>query len=659
MEETVTAAMGGVHPLYAVMAFACAVVVLLLIHRTQIDKQYEDRKLQYPLFIWLFLFCFQDGIWGLFAAHIINSRTGLFITSTIFHLFSALTTLFWVIYILSILKEQVRHHMFIKAVTGIVVAIQIGMLIINLINRYMFYINPSGEYTTTPYRKILFYLQFAIYIVIGVASFWILIRLKNDAEKKKDLSIVASINAAPLFFGFFQMLYPDAPANSMGFSIACVIIYTFISAEAQREVIQLRTQEKYKGIIEEKNEELIMQQESLQDALAMAEAANTAKTSFLFNMSHDIRTPMNAIIGYTDRAIRHKEDEIILEDSLIKIKSASDFLLSIINDVLDMARIESGKIKIEENVVSVRKINQSLTQMVNVNALAKGITVHSVSEGVTDEYIWTDKNHVNQIMSNILSNAIKYTPEGGEIWHIVKQIPCRNKGYGRYQTIIRDTGIGMSKEFQKKIFDEFEREKNSTVSGIQGTGLGMSIVKSLIDLMGGEIQIQSELGKGTTITVELEHKIASRREEKQAISQTDGNEEIEGKPLLGIKVLLVEDNEMNREIAADILTESGVTVDTADDGDVAVEKVRNSQPGQYDIILMDIQMPTMDGYEAARRIRKLDNEQLASIPIIAMTANAFEEDKNNALAAGMDGHLAKPIDISTLIRTVASYIKKK
>lgn len=683
----------GVHPLYSVMAAVCAIAVIIVLIRTSKDKNSEKTASHVVLYRWVVYFCLQDALWGIFAAHIITSDALLFATSALFHLSSAVMTIVWVYYLISTIK-QVRYERLMKGLDWFLVAVQIILLLANFFRNFMFYIDDEGFYASTGYRYIIFYLQFIVYIAIGIVSISAvfvkkqerkkLLNLTTDdamgepvpkertvgvkfmenpaqrvaeqqSEEEYSLLAVFFINLAPLVAGIFQMLYPDAPANSIGFSIGCIIVYTYIAAANEKKIAKLNAEKAYRKIIEMQNLSLREKEASLVKALQEAELANKAKSTFLFNMSHDIRTPMNAIIGYTEMALRHRSEEKTMLDSLRKIKSSSDFLLSIINDILDMARIEAGKISIEEKVVRITDINESLTQMVKINASAKDIKVNSDCEALVDTYVWADQNHINQVISNLLSNAIKYTNKGGEIWHIVRQIPCSRDGYGCFQTIIRDNGIGMSEEFVKKIFEQFEREKTSTVSGIQGTGLGMSIVKTLVDMMHGDIVIESEPGKGTRVTVTFEHKIATEEEVAEFYTPTASKDGIiSDNELEGIKVLLVEDNEMNREIALDILTESGIQVDTAEDGDIAYQKVLNSKPGQYDLILMDVQMPRLNGYEATRLIRKIENDDIAGIPIVAMTANAFEEDKQNALDAGMNGHLSKPIEVHKLITLLKS-----
>ena len=386
------------------------------------------------------------------------------------------------------------------------------------------------------------------------------------------------------------------------------------------------------------------------------EAASIAKSSFLFNMSHDIRTPMNAILGYSDRLLKHIDDMDLVKSSAEKIKSSGEYLLSLINNVLDMAKIESDKVTLDEEIYDIREKAKILCDVFEVSMKNKNLTFNVDFSDIKNTVVWYDSLKLKQIMLNLLSNAVKYTPNGGTIIHTMRQIPCDKEGYGRYEIKVTDNGIGMSEEFVKHIFEQFARSDDSITKETQGTGLGMSIVGKLVDIMGGTITIDSELNKGTDITVTLDLKIASDKEIERL---RKGNESsISSDKLEGLKILLVEDNEMNREIAIDILEDEGCIVkDTAENGVNAIGKVKESKPGDYDLILMDVQMPVMDGYEAARRIRALDNKELANIPIIAMTANAFEEDRKDALAAGMNDHVTKPVDVKKLKEAIARFSK--
>ena len=569
-------------------------------------------------------------------------------------------------------------------------------------------------------------------------------------------------------------------------ALVCYILIVSVLQMLRRRSVQEMEQQKkeqekkYQTQLEEQNRKLEI-------ALQHEGAANRAKREFLFNMSHDIRTPMNAIIGFTSLAATHIDNREQVLDYLKKISTSSQHLLSLINDVLDMSRIESGKVKIEEKAVHLPDLVHDVRSIIQPNVAAKRLSLFIDTMDIEDEDIITDPLRLNQILLNILSNAIKFTPTGGMISIRIAQKNGAPKGCVCYEFRIKDNGIGMSEEFQKHIFEEFSREESSTVSGIQGTGLGMSITKNIVDLMGGTIALTSEPGKGTEFIVtlcftrsgqkaepkqlpQLEglralvadddtntclnvstmlSKIGMRPEwtisgkeavirTKYAVEQGDefsvyiidwlipdmngieivrqirkviGNRcpiiiltaydwaDIEDearaagvtafceKPLFlselrrvlaepfraepasepaqptaadlkGKKLLLVEDNELNREIALEILKEAGFVVDTAEDGAVAVQKIKQAAPGQYDLILMDIQMPNLDGYEATRQIRALPDAEKASIPIFAMTANAFEEDRQNALAAGMNGHIAKPLDVPHLLRVLADALKK-
>ena len=569
-------------------------------------------------------------------------------------------------------------------------------------------------------------------------------------------------------------------------ALVCYILIVSVLQMLRRRSVQEMEQQKkeqekkYQTQLEEQNRKLEI-------ALQHEGAANRAKREFLFNMSHDIRTPMNAIIGFTSLAATHIDNREQVLDYLKKISTSSQHLLSLINDVLDMSRIESGKVKIEEKAVHLPDLVHDVRSIIQPNVAAKRLSLFIDTMDIEDEDIITDPLRLNQILRNILSNAIKFTPTGGMISIRIAQKNGAPKGCVCYEFRIKDNGIGMSEEFQKHIFEEFSREESSTVSGIQGTGLGMSITKNIVDLMGGTIALTSEPGKGTEFIVTLCFTRSGQKAEpkqlpqleglralvadddtntclnvstmlskigmwpewtisgkeavirtKYAVEQGDefsvyiidwlipdmngieivrqirkviGNRcpiiiltaydwaDIEDearaagvtafceKPLFlselrrvlaepfraepasepaqptaadlkGKKLLLVEDNELNREIALEILKEAGFVVDTAEDGAVAVQKIKQAAPGQYDLILMDIQMPNLDGYEATRQIRALPDAEKASIPIFAMTANAFEEDRQNALEAGMNGHIAKPLDVPHLLRVLTDALKK-
>ena len=397
--------------------------------------------------------------------------------------------------------------------------------------------------------------------------------------------------------------------------------------------------------------------DKLEAALKKAEDASLAKTRFLNNMSHDIRTPMNAILGYAQLMEDELKGKELPETSehLEKLQQSGNLLLSIINDVLDMARIESGRMEIDENNTRIEDIRKTLFEIFGDEAKKKKIALHYTIK-VEHEYVLTDVTKVKEIFVNILSNAIKYTLSGGSVMINVEELPCDEPGYMIARTRVSDTGIGMSEEYQTKIFEAFTREQNTTKSKIAGSGLGMSIVKKYVDLLGGTIEVVSEPGKGSTFTVTLKHRIAdeSNYAKEHAENLVTDREILEGR-----KLLLAEDNDLNAEIAEAILERAGLKTERVEDGVQCVNRIMEMPAGTYDMILMDIQMPQMDGYTATRVIRNLPDQEKACIPILAMTANAFEEDKREAAAAGMNGHIAKPIQVEQLLSTLAEIIRQQ
>ena len=389
----------------------------------------------------------------------------------------------------------------------------------------------------------------------------------------------------------------------------------------------------------------------LQVAVENAESANHAKSTFLFNMSHDIRTPMNAIIGYADLASRHLDDPAKLKNYMENIQVCGQNLLMLLNNVLDLARIENDKTEMEYSVSDIEKDFRNCVAMFRNQADSKGQTL-TVTTQLQYPYIYADIPHLTEICTNLVSNAVKYTGAGGTIRCDVTQKPSKKEGWCDTVVTVADNGIGMSQEFQKHIFEPFERERTSTVSKVEGSGIGMGIVKKLVGLMGGTVEVESRIGVGSTFTVTIPCRIASE-DETQAKRETNPSDQ---KCLCGTRILLTEDNDLNAEIATELLQEEGCTVDRAKDGVECVDMLEKAANGTYQLILMDIQMPVMNGYDAARKIRGLDDPQKANIPIIAMTANAFTEDRQVALDAGMNDHIAKPINMNVLVPTLRKYL---
>ena len=387
--------------------------------------------------------------------------------------------------------------------------------------------------------------------------------------------------------------------------------------------------------------------------LEIANASNAAKSAFLFNMSHDIRTPMNAIIGFADLLEKHLDDKELAKSYIKKIQTSNDILLSLINNVLEMARIESGKTTLDETYWDAYAFNDTLFSLFDSQMKEKGIEFTRTMK-VEHANVVCDETKLREIFLNILSNALKYTPPGGSVTMDVKELSSNRPGYVIYQTIIEDSGIGMSEEFLPHLFEEFTRERSSTESRLNGTGLGMPIVKKLVDLMQGTIEVDSKVGRGTKITVTIPHRLAQEIDTERYI-QTAKCYDIH--TFKGKRILLAEDNELNAEIAMTILEEAGFVVEHASDGIICVDMLKKAEAGYYDLILMDIQMPNMDGYKATQTIRKFADEKKAGITIVAMTANAFDEDKKNAYEAGMNWHISKPIKVDELMAALKNILE--
>lgn len=406
-----------------------------------------------------------------------------------------------------------------------------------------------------------------------------------------------------------------------------------------------------RDFMEEKKREL-EQEEALRQEKIKAEKANEAKSIFLFNMSHDIRTPMNAIVGYSQLMKKELTNPKLVHYQEM-IEQSSKLLLSIINNVLDMARVESGKMELDENFEVVGNVSQLVCSAFAAEASRKNIELHE-NVNVEHKYVIVDSTKMQEILSNLISNAIKYTPEGGKVLIDVQELPYDKEGYVLIQTKVTDTGIGMSEEFLPSLFDLFTRERNTTLSKIPGTGLGMAIVKNFVDLMNGSIEVESKLGKGSTFTITIPHKLADKDYTYRNIeSLNECDIDFKGK-----RILLAEDNELNAEITTTILSKMGFEVKVVEDGILCVNEIQRQPANTYDLILMDIQMPNMDGYKATHCIRHLSQFEKANIPIIAMSANAFEEDKKKAFDAKMNDYITKPIDFQKM-EVVLKYILSK
>ncbi|MCI5857169.1 MAG: ATP-binding protein [Agathobacter sp.] len=404
-------------------------------------------------------------------------------------------------------------------------------------------------------------------------------------------------------------------------------------------------------VFRKQRKEEASQQQRLREAVVAADAANEAKSTFLFNMSHDIRTPMNAILGFAEIGRKNLDDPRKTEECFDKIQISGEKMLSILDNVLELSRIESGKTVVEESAIEAGSVLEACVTMIQPEMEKKHLQF-SVSKSIIHPYVYMDTTLITEIILNIISNSIKYTAEGGSVTCAIRQLDDREDGRFTQEFVVRDTGIGMSKEFQEHIFEAFSRERNSTTSGVEGTGLGMGIVKKLVDMLGGTITVDSTIGVGSAFVIKFPCRIAKLEDtQPKQIAVDNDNTSLNGK-----HILLAEDNDLNAEIAITLLSEHGLKIDRAENGVVCAEMLENAPDGYYSLILMDIQMPILDGYETTRKIRHFANESKANIPIIAMTANAFAEDRQKALDVGMNDHIAKPIDMSKLIPVLLKYV---
>ncbi len=575
-----------------------------------------------------------DGLPGLFWG--VTTRLSNYLT----FVSNDVISLVFSIFVWNMIRRENEKPDIVMKVYWALEAVAISALTLNLHFGWFYSFDSSNVYSRGDYYRLTHVAPFVALLVV----LWLLVKYRSRLNKNQKFlgwSYFILMSGATLYeymqFGLSLQTYAQTFSALTAFFVGEI--------EIRQKLLQ--TQES----LEQKNEELREEEKK-------AEAANVAKSNFLFNMSHDIRTPMNAIIGYTQLVKKEltqneKPDKKKILDYEEKIEHSGNLLLSIINNVLDMARIESGKAELNEEYVDTAKVFAELQSVFESDASKKNIRMYS-DWNVKHRYLIADQTKMKEIFLNLISNAVKYTPEGGSVYMRAAELPCDKEGYICVKTEIEDTGIGMSAEYLPQLFEPFTRERNSTTANVIGTGLGMPIVKKLVDLMGGSIEVESELGKGTKFTLVLCHRIADVSCDPSEIQISD---EEKKKVLSGKRILLAEDNELNAEIATTILEESEMLVDHVEDGIQCVAKIEQSPAAAYDLILMDIQMPNMDGYKATQAIRALNDDTKSSIPIVAMTANAFEEDKKLALSKGMNAHIAKPMDIEKIEEVLYSILK--
>ena len=478
------------------------------------------------------------------------------------------------------------------------------------------------------------------YVYAFAQTFFIL--FMNNTKGVRYLIKSALFSAVPLIGilvnTYIIPLYGVYPFQPYCLVIGALLSYLFM-VEHQQNQMEFEHRKRLSNALE-------LERESTRKAKEAGEVKNT----FLANMSHDIRTPMNAIIGFSDIIAKHPDDEEVVKNAISKIQASGEILLKIINDVLDLSKIESGKAEIVETVTDLKQMEENLKMMLEYS-IQKGMIDFKVEDQIENPLVWCDATKLQQVLVNVLNNAVKFTPAGGTITFSCVQRMIAS-GFAEYKFTIKDTGIGMTEEFQKHAFEAFERERTSTESKTEGTGLGLAIVKKLVDLMHGDVIIQSNSGQGTKIQISLPLRIATENQ----LHQSDKAKEYKI-GLDGMHVLLVEDNELNAEIAMEVLKNKGILVNWVLDGCACVEEIQDKEAGTYQFILMDVQMPRMNGYEATQKIRQLADVKKAQIPIIAMTANAFEEDRKHALDAGMDGFIMKPFRVDEMMKVIGEVME--
>lgn len=616
---------------YSIVGIIAIIISYIVNRRVLLSKHERIEDIEYKRFlIAVSGFFVIDTAWGLIEG---TGATGLLYADTVaYYVAMALSVVFCCRYVIEYLQLNNLFGRIVKIFGTTFFVIELVALVVNVFYPIIFWFDFSGQYQAGIFRHVALIVQILLFaLTSGMSYYAVMTTTGVRSDRNRAICAFSFIMTVAITV---QTLYPLLPIYSIGVMLGTLVIHVFIQEEELHEKMQY---------IEGLNQKLTLTAEQ-------ADAANAAKTAFLFNMSHDIRTPMNAIMGFTMLLRKSLDDPEKRQDYLDKIEGSSNVLLSIINNVLEMARIEKGHIVVEETAWNADQFNDTLYSVFYEVMKQKDIEF-TREVNVQNEYVMCDSTKLREIFYNILSNAFKYTNPGGKVHMKLEEIPSDREGFALYRTTITDTGIGMSEDYIPHIFEEFSREKNSTQNTIEGTGLGMPIVKRLVDLMGGTIEVKSQKGVGSTFIVTLSHRITDRSKLTEHAGVLIDSQLFKDK-----RILLAEDNDLNAEIAIELLSEAGFIMDRVENGREAVEKIAQSDANYYNAVLMDIQMPEMNGYEATRAIRALPDNNKAQVPILAMTANAFAEDKREAIQAGMSGHLAKPINVHELMKALSKVV---
>ena len=633
-----------------------AALVLIIINRDVLrntDKEgNQETTRNYRLFILaILLYLVTDISWGILEAHGLTAI--LYADTTVHFIAMALAVLMWTRYVVSYLGVSDGFGRFLLNAGRVFFAFQVAAVTANLFTPVMFWFDDDGSYHAGTARYAALALQIVLFLMTSVYT--ISATSRTEGSVKHRHFTIGIFGIAMTMFIAVQVFYPLLPLYAMGYMLGTCLLHSYVvedEKEESRRDLEEALQREHRQM-----EELNESREVLRNALAETEHANNAKTAFLSNMSHEIRTPMNAIIGINNIVMNDPETSDSVREQLGKIDSAAQHLLGIINDILDMSRIESGRVTMGKEAFSLTESLEQVNTMISGQCRDKGIEYECRTEGKIDEYYVGDAMKLRQVLINLLSNAVKFTPEGGRIVFITEE-GQRYNGKAVLRFIINDTGIGMSEEYLTKLFDPFSQEDSTYTNKLGSSGLGMAITKSIVELMNGSIEVKSEKEKGTTFTVTV---TLEESDMKEIAAEAEPDPEVQegaAADLEGCRVLLAEDMPVNAEIMLMLLSTKRMEADLAENGRIAVDKFAEHEEGYYDAVLMDMRMPEMDGLEAAKAIRSMDRKDAGTIPIIALTANAFDNDVQRSMQAGLNAHLSKPVDPVVLFRTMGELIGK-
>ena len=616
-----------------------AAIILLIINRDVLwgsdGKALTKIEKNYRCFLWgIMAYLITDMLWGILDAH--HLITANFINTSIHFIAMAAAVMLWTRYVIAYLEKKNLFSSILYYSGSIFLILVILTVIVNIFRPVIFSFDENGTYSAGIARYLILAVQIALFLLTSVYT--LSVTAKTEGKERRRHMTIGLFGVAMTAFILVQVFYPLLPFYAMGYMLGTCVLHSFV--------------------VEDEKDEY---QKALAEALEEAESANRAKTAFLSNMSHEIRTPMNAIIGLNKIAMEDPTVSETVREHLGKVDGSAQHLLSIINDILDMSRIESGRITVNNEEFPFAKEIEQVNSMIGSQCSEKGLNYEFRINGKTDDYYVGDGMKLRQVVINLLGNAVKFTPAGGTVSFTIEEGP-RKDSRAEIRFIVSDTGIGMSEEFLPHLFDAFSQEDSSSTNIYGSSGLGMAITKRLVELMGGSILAESVKGEGTTFTVTLTLGESDRKDVRDDSGSDNGPakaDEERNAGLSGCRVLLAEDVAINAEIIIMVLSQAGINVDHAENGRVAVEKFRDSGEWYYDAILMDMRMPEMDGLEATKTIRAMDRADAAKIPVIALTANAFEEDVKRSLQAGLDAHLSKPVEPETLFGTLEDLIGKR